>query len=116
MRIDTNLTALNAFGVSAQVTANNVANVNTHGFQASRARLESGPHDQGVRVASIQKDTSPGVPLPENDPQGQARGASNTDIGHEMVDLMSTQRAYQANATAIRAQDETVGYLLNEMI
>ncbi len=106
---------MNAFGVSAQVTANNVANVNTDDFQASRTNLETGPDDNGVRVASIQKDTTPGSPLPETGPTGATR-TSNTDIGREMVNLGVTQRGYEANAKVIRTQDEMVGYLLNEMI
>jgi flagellar basal-body rod protein FlgC len=116
MRLDTNVSALNAFGVSAQVTANNVANVNTADFQASRTRLESGPGDQGVRVASIQKDTTPGAPLPVAMAAKPGQRASNTDLSREMVGLGATQRGYQANASALRTQSELVGYLFDRMV
>jgi flagellar basal-body rod protein FlgC len=38
---------------------------------------------------------------------------SNTDIGREMVDMITTSRAFEANTTFIRADEEMTGHLLN---
>jgi len=124
MRIDTNLSALNALSTQMQVSANNVANMNTNGFQASRASLETGWQDQGVRVASIDKDTTPGpmVPSLERSRNAETGGVetswqyvegSNTDLVREFTHMNSVQNAYEANAVAIRSQDEMFGTVLD---
>lgn len=103
---DTNLSALSAFGVAQQVSANNIANVNTDGFKASSVVLESGPEDQGVRVGAINESTNAG-------PMVNGVEGSNTDIGSEMVDMITTGHAFSANVATIRASEEMTGHLLN---
>ncbi|TVM18848.1 flagellar biosynthesis protein FlgG [Oceanidesulfovibrio indonesiensis] len=126
MPIDIGVSALNAYSTRAQVTANNIANVNTDGFKASRADLETGPGGQGVQVSAIMEDTSTGPMVqslvPTADPltgrietEYQWVEGSNTDISREMVTLMTTERAYAANATTIRTWDEMVGTVLDEI-
>lgn len=56
----TSLSALEAANVITQVTANNIANLNTNGFRASDVVLTSGPQNQGVQVASISQSSSLG--------------------------------------------------------
>jgi flagellar basal-body rod protein FlgC len=109
MNIDANVSAMSALGSAHQVTANNIANVNTDGFQASRANLETGPGGEGVRVSSLTKDTSSGSIF-------QGRETSNVDTAREMVGLMTTENAYAANAAVIRADDQTTGYLLDMLV
>jgi flagellar basal-body rod protein FlgC len=103
---DANVSALSALSTVQEVTANNIANVNTDGFKASAVSLESGPGDQGVEVASITQSTTPGSML-------NGVETSNTDIGREMVDMITTSRAFEANTTFIRASEEMTGHLLN---
>ncbi len=124
MAIETNLSALGAFGTGMAVTANNIANVNTNGFRASRTHLETGPQDQGVRVAEIRESTTPGPLVPSlervEDPdtgrvstEYQYVEGSNTDLAREMVDMISTQNAYDANAAVIRTESEMSGTVLD---
>jgi flagellar basal-body rod protein FlgC len=91
---DANISALSALGTVQQVSANNVANVNTDGFAAGSVTLESGPGGQGVRVGDI-------------------REGGATDPATEMVTMMRTENAFSANTTAIRASEEMTGHLLN---
>jgi flagellar basal body rod protein FlgB len=53
-----NIQALRAVSVSQQVSANNVANINTNGFLPSRVDFETGPEGQGVRVQRIVEEGS----------------------------------------------------------
>jgi flagellar basal-body rod protein FlgC len=112
--METNLSALSAFGISQAVTANDMANMNTPGYRAKEARLESGPDDQGVRVAEIREDTSSGplVPGPEN----SLVEGSNVDLATEMVQMVRDEVAYAANAAAIRTQADMAGVLLDTRI
>ncbi|MCJ2163161.1 MULTISPECIES: flagellar basal body protein [unclassified Pseudodesulfovibrio] len=103
---DTNFSALTALSTVQEVSANNIANVNTDGFKASSVVLESGPEGQGVDVAAINQSTTPGAML-------NGVETSNTDIGHEMVDMIKTGHAFSANTVFIRASEEMTGHLLN---
>lgn len=114
--------ALNAFGVEMMVHANNIANVNTPGFQAQNVTLIPGPHDQGVQVGSIYHDTTPGSPRPssitmnESGRETLAMGhleGSNTDMATEFVRMNAAQRAFEANAAVIRTYDDISGTVLD---
>ena len=118
----TNASALSAFGVDMLVRANNIANINTPGFQAQNLSLMTGNQDQGVMVGLISTDKTPGPPIPglvainqdgrEVLSPGYLEG-SNTDIAREYVHMTATQRAYEANAIAIRTVDDMTGMLLD---
>lgn len=103
--------AMKAFGTSVAVTANNLANINTDGFKAGRANLETGADGQGVRVSSITEDQSSGpiVSVQEN----ETVEGSNTDVTIEMVNLTINENAFGANANVIRTEDEMVQTVLD---
>ncbi len=103
---DSNLSALSSLGTAQEVSANNIANMNTDDFKSSSVVLETGPNDQGVFVAAINESTNAGPIV--NGVEG-----SNADVGTEMVDMMTTSRAFSANATFIRASEEMTGHILN---
>jgi flagellar hook protein FlgE len=71
------------------VTANNIANVNSEGFTAKDAKIGN---DLEVNV----RDT--------NQP---------TDLTKEMTDMIVTQNGFDAQAPVIKTEDEMVGTLLN---
>ncbi len=52
--------AIRAFNQGLDVTANNLANVNTTGFRSSSTNFATGPGGRGVEVGSIAETTSPG--------------------------------------------------------
>jgi flagellar basal-body rod protein FlgC len=111
---------LSAERVRVNLAASNLANAETtRGPDGKPYRrldpvLESVPFDEalgatpevaGVRVAEIAKDDSPGrrVFSPSH-PDADADGfvtLPNVNPIHEVVNLLSSQRAYDANATAV---------------
>lgn len=103
---ESNASALSALGKVQEVSANNVANMNTDGFKASSVVLESGPGDDGVRVSAIHQSTASG-------PMAGEVELSNTDVGREMTTMMTTENAFSANAVAIRVSEQMTGHLLN---
>lgn len=124
MSIDVSLQAVHAFSLAQAVTANNVANADTPGFQASQTVLESGPEDRGVRVAAIVPDETPGPPVPGYPAldamdmsvyDGTYVEGSNVNLEGEMVDLMTAQRAYEANLVSIASYDQMTGTVLDLM-
>ncbi|CCH48016.1 flagellar basal body protein [Pseudodesulfovibrio piezophilus] len=99
---ESNTSALSALATIHQVTANNIANVNTEGFHASSGFLETGPQGQDVRVGAIRENaaSSPG-----------AGEVVRTDIGTVGVNMIMTQRGFPANVNALRASEEMIGHL-----
>lgn len=99
------------------VTANNVANAQTPGYQAQRAELAA-TAGGGVRVAAVSRDTRPGplvfdailVGMTEAAAGRGLRGyleLSNVDLSREMVDQVLTKTQVTANARALRSQSDT---------
>jgi len=105
--------ALDALGKKLEVTANNIANADTPGFKRSRAILEEA-NPAGV-VVSIQKVDSPGVPVPATDPSAAEQESSNVSLEEEIIDLLTTKRAFEANTKPLKAEDEMVGSLLDSL-
>ncbi len=85
---NTSLSALEAASVITQVAANNIANSNTNGFNASYVVLTSGAQNQGVQVASISQSSSLG-PAVINSVSDTARNLYNQALQdqtqHEQV-------------------------------
>jgi flagellar basal-body rod protein FlgC len=85
--------ALQAFSTSQQVTAHNVANLNTDEFKASRATFqENGAGGVKATISSTQ-DT--------------------VDISREAVNLISNTSGFKANLTVLKAADEMTKELLS---
>ena len=117
------VTALGAFGVGTQVTAHNLANALTDGFKAGRTTYMDLPRYSGV-AAQVQPGLGPSGPLipvqglPPNPnspawaPAGFVEG-SNTDVAMDMVSLIVTSRAYQANAKVVPTADEMLGTVID---
>lgn len=110
--LDAAATALQVYGKKIQTTANNIANLNTEGFKKSRVILQEG-HPGGV-TASIQRIDTPGAPIayPENSTISES---SNVDLNEEMVNLMTSKHAFQANLKILKAEGERIGFLLDIM-
>ncbi len=127
----TPLSAMDAFGTSMAVTANNVANMNTDEFRASDVRLQTGAADQngqeqGVQVAEIRQSTTEGPQRMDlrrvvnedgsvSVEQGIVEG-SNTDVAKEMTTMITDRRAFEANAAVVRARDDMTGVLVDRFV
>lgn len=113
MSIYFNADAMQVASIGVGVSAHNIANMNTDGFHASSAHYTTGPDGQGVRLGEIRMDSSPG-PLRGDYYDGIGyTEASNTDVPREMVNLISNQRMYAANAVPITIYDEMLGSVVD---
>ncbi len=82
-------------------------------FENALRRASNGPGApaaRGVRVAEIVEDQSPNRQVydpghPDANPQGYVE-MPNVDSVTEMVDLISSSRAYEANVTAMQASKQ----------
>ncbi len=109
--MNTALSALGAYLRKQDVTANNIANANTHDFKKSRADFEETSPD-GVKVTINRMDT-PGTPLPPDEVIGAGHEMSNVDVAEQIVDLITTQHGFEANVKTVQAESEMQGALLD---
>ena len=112
LSIQNNVSALQAFSRQVSVGANNIANSLSDDFKSSRALNTEGKDNQVT--TTITKSTNQG-PLVE-DPlknDGSLKELSNTDIAEELVQQISAQHGFNANAKTIHTYEETMGSLLD---
>lgn len=105
--------ALTVHAMGMQVAAHNVANVSTGDFLPQRATYATGSRGLGVELEAVRKQPV-AMAMPEE--IGGAFGgkrASGTELAKEIPQMISTQRAFEANAATIRVADEMFGSLLN---
>lgn len=125
-----NASAMNAFGSGMQTIAHNIANVSTRDFEPQSYHYESGPLDQGVRYvqhenAPVDRPVNPPAspvdrPLrPEVPPDVNFRDDylfNGVDLPREFVNMITTQRAFEANARVISTVEETSGVILDIVV
>jgi flagellar hook protein FlgE len=85
--------ALQAFSTSQQVTAHNVANLNTDNFKASRT--------------TFQENVTGGVTASASDTQDAV------DISREATNLLTNSLGFKANLAVLKTADDMTKQLLN---
>jgi flagellar hook protein FlgE len=100
------LSGLDAYGTQLDVTANNVANVGTAGFQGQNVTFQNVL--AGVSVSAITTNPTPGVPSVAG-----ALESSNVDLSDEFVKMMSAQAAFEANAQTVKTGDQDLKTIVN---
>jgi len=73
--------------------ANNVANVNTDGFNSTETNIQN-PNDGNVQAVSSQTD-------------------SGTELSREITEQIPIEKAVSANAQAVKTYDEMIGSLID---
>lgn len=110
--IHTALSGLSAFGKQLEVSAHNVANLNTDGFKSSRTEFVA-VQDGGV-LPVVQKDNSAGPTVLKDTTQGPRQiELSNVDLGQEAVSQIMAQRGFEANLRTLKTADAMLGSILD---
>ncbi|MEO5955583.1 MAG: flagellar basal body rod C-terminal domain-containing protein [Nitrospiraceae bacterium] len=106
------LSGLAAYEKQIEVTAHNVANVNTNGFKKSRT--EFAPVATGGLLPVVQNDDSTGPTVLNNTGYSPAQvELSNVDLGEETVNQILAQRGFEANLRTLHTADDMLGTILD---
>jgi flagellar basal-body rod protein FlgC len=106
------LSGLTAFSRQIDVTAYNVANVNTDGFKKSHVELVS--VETGGVLPIVRKDDSAGPMVLRNSGYGPSQvELSNVDIGEETVNQILAQRGFEANVSTLKTAYDMLGTILD---
>lgn len=112
--IHTALSGLAAFAKQLEVSAHNVANVNTDGFK--RSRTEFVEVETGGVLPVLQKDNTAGPTVLKDTGYGSVPvELSNADLGEEAVSLIVAQRGFEANLRTLKTADDMLGSILDTM-
>jgi flagellar basal-body rod protein FlgC len=110
--VNSTISALQAYKTQLDVTANNVANINTDNYKKSRVNLKEGKN--GDVQATIKQDNTPGRRYQELEGDRMVeKETSNVDLAEEFPQMMVTQHAYKANMKVLQAQDQMLGVTLD---
>ena len=94
-----------------QVTASNVANARTDGYQTQRVELVDRPSGVEARTPA---DTGTARPaLPPTQAVSVSRPPSDVDLAQEMVNMTANESFYLANVRALEAAHGMLGTLLD---
>lgn len=116
------LSALQANQFRQDVSANNVANVNTDGFKASTVQTSDAAYindiGQGTRVSGAYAPPRPGPMAIDTASAPTSAGPamaeqSNTDLITEMTGQIGAQNAYGANIAMLRTADDVAQTLMD---
>ncbi len=110
--IHTALSGLTAFAKQMEVTAHNVANVNTDGFKKSGTEFIE--METGGVLPVVHKDESAGPAVLKDTGYGPAQvELSNVDLGEEAVNQIVAQRGFEANLRTLKTADDMLGSILD---
>jgi flagellar hook protein FlgE len=87
-------------------SANNIANLDTPGYQAQRVDLVS-LSGGGVAVGDVQTDHTPGPT------QSDGAEGSNVNFAGELLNMTRARLLYSANAAVIKVGQQMTGSLLD---
>ena len=105
------LSGLQAAAAKMQVTANNVANARTDGYQTQRVDIVERPGGVEARTPADAARPPP-VPLP-TEAAPVSRAPSDVDLAQEMVKMTANESFYLANVRALEAAQGMLGTLLD---
>lgn len=110
--LDSGISAISAFSLKMNVTADNIANVNTDEYKKDRTIFKQG--SAGGVEAIVEPVDTPGYPKQISE-SGLSKTveASNVDLTESLTDSISTRTGYDANLKTIQTYDEMLGSLLN---
>jgi len=98
MNVSNNISSIQAHQTMMNTNANNIANVNTSGFVPSDTRMSD---ERGSVVANTRSADN------------TLSTKSQTDLAKELPDQIIVEDAVEANAVAIKTQDDVLGSLLD---
>lgn len=98
MNISNNISSIQAHAAMLNISANNVANVNTDGFVPSDTKMQDS-----------KSSVTPNIRKADNN--GSLK--SQTDLAREIPNQIIAERAVASNVTAIKTYDSMLGSLLD---
>jgi flagellar hook protein FlgE len=105
------ISGLQAASLKLRVSANNVANANTDGYQRQQVTTQAGTYGVEVKVEKV------GTIEPTKSVQasGELRSdaPSNVDVAEELLEMKAAQNLFEANLKTLNTNDNMLGRILD---
>lgn len=101
VNFNSSITGLQAYETRQAVSSNDIANVNTAGYEESVVSQSDNGTSSGTSIDAINKISNSPSEL------------SNTRLEVEMPEQMMNAKGYEANASVIKTQDQMLGSLMD---
>ena len=105
------ISGLQAASLKLKVSANNVANANTDGYQKQQVTPRTGTYGVEVKVEKVSAVESPnniqtgGEPIPD--------APTNVDVAEELLEMKAAQNLFEANLKTLNTNDNMLGRILD---
>ena len=107
------IAGINAFFDKMDVTANNIANINTDNFKRRVAEITQDKN--GQPHINITIDTTPGLEKPRKagEPEKSSREMSNVNYAEETISMIEAQIGVKANVKTLQTEGEVLASLID---
>ena len=105
------ISGLQAASLKLRVSANNVANANTDGYQRQQVTTQAGTYGVEVKVEKV----STVEPTNSVQASGDLRSdtPSNVDVAEELLEMKAAENLFEANLKTLNTNDNMLGRILD---
>ena len=105
------ISGLQAASLKLRVSANNVANANTDGYQRQQVTTQAGTYGVEVKVERV----STVEPTNNAQASGELRSdaPSTVDVAEELLEMKAAQNLFDANLKTLNTNDNMLGRILD---
>ena len=105
------ISGLQAASLKLRVSANNVANANTDGYQRQQVTTQAGTYGVEVKVEKV----STVEPINSVQASGELRSGapSNVDVAEELLEIKAAENLFEANLKTLNTNDNMLGRILD---
>ena len=107
------LSGMQAASLQLKISANNISNSNTDGFQTQRVVTQAGTYGVDVKVEKIGASESQNNL--DNNLENSVSRRSNVDLVEELIEVKAAKNLFEANLKALYTQNNLLGRILDVM-
>ena len=107
------LSGMQAASLQLKISANNISNSNTDGFQTQRVVTQSGTYGVDVKVEKI--GTSESQNTLDSNVEKSVNQRSNVDVVEELIEMKAAKNLLEANLKALYTENNLLGRILDIM-
>jgi flagellar hook protein FlgE len=105
------ISGLQAASLKLRVSANNVANANTDGYQRQQVTTQAGTYGVEVKVEKVSTVESTNSVQASGELRPDA--PSNVDVAEELLEMKAAQNLFEANLKTLNTNDNMLGRILD---
>ena len=105
------ISGLQAASLKLRVSANNVANANTDGYQRQQVTTQAGTYGVEVKVEKVSTVEPTNSVQASGDLRSDA--TSNFDVAEESLEMKAAQNLFEANLKTLNTNDNMLGRILD---